>query len=194
MDRYLARRTYLKAIAIFPKGDCWHGGGLWTGKNKYWLNDGHGHTPLRDSTAISRDTHFQPPSYYGGECPGVYYLRLVRDGWTLAETLRLGKWKDMIIFTKPIGKGWTLRKLAHAELDSPEGKGCYWDEHELLPPGARSTIACPSWEWADLDGTRLVWAAGGKLNCARVTNAGLAGESELFDFNEMTFEAIEAPY
>src|SRR5262245_14610045 len=27
----IARAPYLKALAIFPKGDSWHGGGLWTG-------------------------------------------------------------------------------------------------------------------------------------------------------------------
>src|ERR1051326_875206 len=40
----LSRAPYLKALAIFPKGDCWHGGGLFTGKNRYWLNDGYGHS------------------------------------------------------------------------------------------------------------------------------------------------------
>ena len=190
----ISRAPYLRAIAIFPKGDCWHGGGLWTGKSNYWLNDGHGHTVLRDSTAVRRDTQYQPSQYYGGECPGVYYPRLVRDGWTLVERVRVAKLKDVIIFTKSIGKGWTLRKLAHAEIGAPPGKGCYWDEHELVPPGSGSAMAYPQWEWADLDGKRLVWAAGGKLNSAWVTTAGLARETELFDFNEMTFEAVEAPY
>src|SRR5688500_7460042 len=45
----ISRAPYLKALALFPKGDCWHGGGLWTGKRMYWLNDGYGHTLLRDT-------------------------------------------------------------------------------------------------------------------------------------------------
>jgi hypothetical protein len=190
----ISRVPYLKALAIFPKGDCWHGGGLWTEKKKYWLNDGHGHTVLRDSNAVSRDVEFRPDRYFGGECPGVYYPRLLRDGWTLVETVRIAKLKEMIIFSKPIGKGWTLRKLAHAEVGAPLGKGCYWDEHELVPPKSKSPIPCPQWEWADLDGNRLVWASSGKLSCGQVTRYGLASESVLFDFNEMAFEAIEAPY
>ena len=36
----IARAPYLKAFIVFPKGDCWNGGGLWTAKNTYWLNDG----------------------------------------------------------------------------------------------------------------------------------------------------------
>jgi len=39
----ISRAPYLKALALFPKGDCWHGGGLWTGDRRYWLNDGQEH-------------------------------------------------------------------------------------------------------------------------------------------------------
>jgi hypothetical protein len=28
----ISRAPYLRAIGFFPKGDCWHGGGLFTGK------------------------------------------------------------------------------------------------------------------------------------------------------------------
>src|SRR5215468_8177777 len=45
----ISRTPYLKAIALLAKGDCWHGGGLFTGDRKYWLNDGHGHQLLKDS-------------------------------------------------------------------------------------------------------------------------------------------------
>jgi hypothetical protein len=38
----ISRAPFLKALAVFPKGDCWHGGGLWTASRKYWLNDGNG--------------------------------------------------------------------------------------------------------------------------------------------------------
>jgi hypothetical protein len=185
---------YLKAIALFPKGDCWHGGGLWTGKSTYWLNDGYGHTVLRDSSAVRRDPDYQPATGYGGECLGVYYPRLLRDGWQLIERVQVEKWKSKDIFEKPMGKGWILRKIAHAEVGAPIGKGCYWDEHELRQTSVESAIACPEWEWADLDGKQLVWAAGGKLKAAQVKKTGLTNERELFDFNGMAFSPIEAPY
>lgn len=197
----ISRVPYLKAIAFFTKGDCWHGGGLWTAKKKYWLNDGYGayghgygHTIAHDTTAVSRDLQYRPIGPYGGECPGVYYHRLLRDGWKLVNGLNVCKWKDIDIFEKSIGQGWVLRKIAHAEMNSPVGKGCYWDEHELVGPAENQTIHCPTWEWADLDGKRLVWAANGKLCAAQIQKYGLAEEVELYDFNDMTFEAIEAPY
>lgn len=189
----ISRVPYLKAIAFFPKGDCWHGGGLWTGKNTYWLNDGYGHTIASDTTVVLRDRNYHPSGCYGGECLGVYYHRLLRDGWSLVE-VNVGERKDKDIFEKNIGKGWILRKIAHAEAGAPVGKGCYWDEHELVGPAENQIIRCPNWEWADVDGKRLVWAANGKLSAAAIRREGLADEVDLHDFNDMTFEAIEAPY
>jgi hypothetical protein len=190
----ISRAPYLKALALFAKGDCWHGGGLWTGNSTYWLNDGHGHSVLRDTTAVRRDKTRPPSESYGGECLDVYYHRLQRDGWTFIQRQRLAKWKEQYIFEKPLGHGWTLRKIAHAEVGAPVGKGCYWDEHELVHPKSEARILCPKWEWADRDSQRLVWASDGKLMCARVDKHGLEDETELFDFSEMAFEPIKAPY
>ncbi len=191
----ISRAPYLKASAFFPKGDCWNGGGLWTGKNTYWLNDGlHAHTILRNTTAVRRDQNYCPSPSYGGECLGVYYHRLQRDGWSLMDSQFIGAWRDQDIFEKTLGKGWILRKIAHAEIGAPAGKGCYWDEHELVGPKGTSTIPCPDWEWAELDGDRLVWTANGKLHAASLHKDGLADQTELYDFNDMAFEAIAAPY
>jgi len=190
----ISRAPYLKALALFPKGDCWHGGGLWISNRTYWLNDGYGHSALRDTTLVRRDPQYCPSEYYDGEDLGVYYHRLMRDGWTLTEQGYVGKWKDKDVFEKPIGHGWTLRKIAHAELGASEGKGCYWDEHELAHARSNTIIACPKWEWADLDGKRLVWTNDGKLTCARIKTSGLTDMTQLCDFNDLTFEPLEAPY
>lgn len=190
----ISRAPFLKALAMFPKGDCWHGGGIWTANGKYWLNDDGGHSIQRDTSGVRRDPKWRPSDSYGGECPGVYYPRLIRDGWTLEESARVGKWRDIVIFEKPCSHGWVLRKLAHAQVGAPPGKGCYWDEHELIRPSSGASIACPKWEWADMDGKRLVWACEGRLESGRLTAQGLANEKTLFDFNDMTFAAIEAPY
>lgn len=190
----VSRVPYLKALALFPKGDCWHGGGLWTGKRTYWLNDGYGHSILRDTTLVRRDLKYRPSKNYGGEDLGVYYHRLIREGWTRVECENAERLRGRDIFEKSIGSGWRLRKIAHAEVGAPEGKGCYWDEHELIHARSGTIIAHPKWEWADLDGDRLVWAINGKLMCSRLNRSGLTRETELQDFNEMTFEPIQAPY
>ena len=130
----IARVPWLKAVVLFGKGDSWNGGGLFTSNSRYWLNGGCGHFPMRDSRELRQDTKFQPDASYGGECPGVYYLRLQRDGWRLKTILAESRWVRCAVFEKPLPKGWILRKLAHEETGSPPGKGCYWDEHELEQP------------------------------------------------------------
>jgi len=64
----------------------------------------------------------------------------------------------------------------------------------LVLGGSVRCIPCPDWEWADIDGERLVWAAGGKLFASTLDQDGMTQEAELQDFSEMTFEPIEAPY
>lgn len=189
----ISRAPFLKALAMFPKGDCWNGGGLWTGNGLYWLNDGYGHAVMHDVQYLRRDFNWHPSVNYGGECPGIYYHRLMRDGWTLAGQERAGSRNDGFVFEKPCPRGWTLKKISHAQIHAGPGKGCYWDEHVLVHP-SRGSITCPDWEWADLDGDRLVWATGGRLETGRLTPQGLTDRRMLHDFNDMVFEAIAAPY
>ena len=125
---------------------------------------------------------------------GTYDPRLLQAGWKLIDRIPVAKWNHQDIFEKSIGKGWVLRKIAHAEVGSPEGKGCYWNEPELVNQHKDIVIACPQWEWADLDGDRLVWAENGKLHTTNMKPSGLGHQVELFDFNPMSFTPIQAPY
>lgn len=190
----ISRAPYLKAIALFPKGNCWYGGGLFTGKHTYWLNDGYGQSMLRATSELRHDPDFEPEGAVGGECRSVYYPRLLRDGWQRGEPRPVPYWKPDEVFEKQLPGNWTLRKIAHADIGAPPGKGCYWDEHELVHAEAGIKIKCPDWEWADLDRDRLVWATGGKLWAGRLDKYGLVDEVELLDLNPMAFERIQAPY
>ena len=48
---------------------------------------------------------------------GVYYPRLLRDGWTLDEPIRRAGWIDR--FEKPLAYDWMLVKLAHRSTNPP---------------------------------------------------------------------------
>ena len=190
----ISRAPYLKALAFFPKGDCWQGGGLFIDHDRYWLNGDGCHLQGRNSTTLHRDQDYRPAGGRGGECLGVYYPRLLRDGWRLNDHLSAGITDQCDIFEKPIGNGWVLRKYAHAQVGSPPGKGCYWDEHELVQAQSNLCLQQPGWEWADLDGTRLIWAESGCLWTGSLTDSGLAEPRLLYDFNHMTFQRRTAPY
>lgn len=190
----ISRAPWLKAIALFGKGDCWNGGGLFTSNSTYWLNDGYGHFVVSETRELRRDTRFRPEGWYGGECPGVYYLRLQRDGWTLVDTLKNSRWETCTIFEKQHSKGWILRKLAHAETGAPPGKGCYWDEHELEHPALGTRYDHPGWEWADFDGRAVVWAEDGFLYRAPLYTKSIGEARAIFDSNKLVFEPRKAPY
>jgi hypothetical protein len=189
----ISRAPWLKAIELIGKGDCWEGGGLFLSKDSYWLNDRYFSKDkiLQHTPALQRRDDYAPPRF-GAECTGVYYPRLLRDGWTLIER-RGAKFDQVTVFEKSLPNGWTLRKTAHEQVGSPPGKGCYWDEHELAGPSGEAH-PCPGWEWAERDRSRLVWAEGGCLYQAPCKKSGIGPAALLHDFNAYRFEAIQAPY
>jgi hypothetical protein len=142
---------------------------------------------------------YQPEGGSGNECLGVYYPRLIRDGWRFIE--RLDRTPsgargpvNLDVFEKAFVDGWSLRKLAYASVEHRVGTGCYWDVHELMHPRREIVIPQPKWEWAEVDDSRLVWAEDGALHSGRVNKSGLCKTKLLADFNGMKFEAIAAPY
>jgi len=194
----ISRTPYLTAVSLWAKGDCWNGGGLFVDDRTYWLNDGYGHTHLDDTGEVSRAKDPPYRTRWGGECWGVYFERLLRDGWTMRPEVSADARLDaMVVWDKPLWHGWTLRKLARAQVGPPPGKGVYYEEHELIGP---RELMRHDWQWADVDRDRLVWAETGKLFAARLTNASAQREDplddvrELYDFNDMTFTPLRAPY
>lgn len=195
----VARAPWLKALSLMPKGDTWHGGGLFTGNRKYWLNDGfshvndsHAHEILTVTSEVQR-----VPAYdrrWGtGECPGVYYPRLERDGWTYIIREEVADYHWRTVFEKPLSHGWTLRKLCH-EQGRNRKAGPYWDDHVMVT-GSGDEIAFPDWEWAELIGRQVAFSRGGCLYRVQIKNRDkLVAERLIHDFNGYTFEEREAPY
>lgn len=193
----VSRAPWLKAISLYGKGDCWEGGGLFLTKNKFWLNDRYfmPEKTLRESNEVYRDASYIPEGHFGAEDTGVYYRRLLRDGWQITNRIERGQWDVTTIFEKVCPQGWVLRKFAHEQIGAPPGKGCYWDEHKLINEPSETIIPCQDWEWAEVDRKTIVWASGGCLY--RANFAGKTGLSEakmLYDFNPLEFEEVIAPY
>lgn len=190
----VSKAPWLKALDLYRKGDCWEGGGLFLSNKSYWLNDRYfsKSSVMKASQEVARDSTYKPAQSYGAECTGVYYPRLLRDGWSLVERRQIGSWDAVTIFEKVLPKKWVLRKIAHEQVGAPPGKGCYWDEHQLLTPNG-GVMPRPDWEWAELDGNRLVWAQGGQLGASRLAGSEWS-DTWLHDFNPYVFEERVAPY
>ena len=193
----VSRAPFLKALDLYAKGGTWNGGGLFTSNRAYWLNEPHlgPSDVLRRGSGLDADRGAGPKERFGAECTGVYYPRLLRDGWTLTEQASRSRWHAVRVFEKPLPGGWLLRKTAHGQVGSAPGKGCYWDEHAVEHPGRGERIACPDWEWAERDGNTLVWARSGALFRTRLrVAADLERATCLRDFAADRLEQVVAPY
>jgi hypothetical protein len=190
----VSRAPYLKALTLIPQGDCWLGGGTFLSSSEYWFNRGYQYSLLRDESGLSCNLEYPWPERYGYECTSVYYPRLLRDGWLLQHREPTGAGDRIALFEKNIDEQWTIHKIAHQTNHNLKGKGCYFDEHMLRNRHTQVAVECPSWEWAEVDGDRLVWAEYGKLFSGRLDANGLIDVKELLDFNTLQYEELEAPY
>jgi len=193
----ISRAPWLKAVAFYPWGDCWGGGGLFLDNRHYWLNGGGGPGPTGwEAHGLARDESFRPEGYGNGECLGVYFPRLMRDGW---ERLNYDpasprvKPYETVDFRKPLAGGWVLWKTAHAG-DAPPGRATYWDTH-WLEGAAGELIERPGWDWAERDGDDLLFAEAGRLWRQRIAaDRVLADPVLVHDFDAERYAEREAPY
>lgn len=88
----VSRPPWLHAELFYPKGDTWHGGGVWLGPSRLWLNLPAA-TPARDGDRDPRELGLSIEWGYSayGEDEGPFYRRLERDGWIRAGALEQGR-------------------------------------------------------------------------------------------------------
>jgi hypothetical protein len=146
----------LKAAALWGQGDTWGGGGMFISNDSFWLEADANTFLIRDDSGLRRET-------YGPHRP--YKSRLERDGWIAKMSGTNGP-----IFEKTIRHGWILRRIG------------YSGGYELEQPG-ECKLAFPTWEWAEWDRQRIVWADGGCLWAAKVGAHKLGSARTLYDFN-----------
>ena len=190
----ISRAPYLKALDLWFNGTAWNGGGLFLDNRKVWLNaPAPGIATLRRARFdlkldVSQDFPFE--THFGGECPGVYCHRLVRDGWAAKHQA-----ENSVVYEKPLAFGWALQKLFVSGHPDHAGYGCYWERHRIVNQERRLKIDGSGWRWADYDAprNRILYAKNGILYALPVA-ADFGTPAMLKNFNGMKFEAVKAPY
>ncbi|MEQ1745493.1 MAG: hypothetical protein ABMA02_08710 [Saprospiraceae bacterium] len=198
----ISRTPYLRAIALYGDEETWLGGGAFLNDKSYYVNGGMFFNTLRESKevvmkkpapkaqAISLQEAAAQSKYPMTGDLGVYCHRLERDGWSLAT----GHIKNHFVFEKPFGRNGLLKMLVNQGSSGKTGKPSTWSEYSLVHLPTQTVQRFPDWEWADVDRSRLVWAAKGQIWAGLLSGTGLTGEKMLHDFSDMRFEAIKAPY
>lgn len=182
----VSRFPYLKAIGRWGIPTAATGGGFFVSENRCLLIQWDGIYQECKEITLEVD---QPDDDFRLDCRSVYIRRQLRDGWRLHS-----KVDEVIRFEKPLGDNRVLRNIFDDTQRLGLQRGFCPSEYELRDSGSGEVQFCRDWEWADIDGGRLLWAEGGKIFSADVAPQGLGPATMLHDFNDMTFQEIEAPY
>lgn len=217
----ISRPPWFTALALWPKGDAWGGGGLFDSSMRLRLN--HRTEPFRrkDETALADG--FKLPKRFAveplgehagwGEDDPIRVMRLQRDGWLLVQGAQGIRWEGVgapvgataetpEILAKPLntrsGLLYTLRVARHGRFER-DGRSNV-ETAELVGPGPEQATLreLGPVDWADLDHNGdVLWAWAGKLwrlpRPRRVADFATAAPRLLADFNDMRFEAIAPP-
>jgi hypothetical protein len=207
----ISKPPYLTALALWPKGDGWGGGGLFDSELSIELNHRPGEDVLQEGFRLKKKMRIH---LYGtrpgwGEDFPIYHSLLLRTGWRL---LREGKsekpdWSAKIVweFIQPItyekkSRGGRFLRMLIKGM-SQKNDAWYWVDYDVLSPNQELLFTLSRTDWADWDGDGdLLFAKNGKLfrlnkkNFSRFQSRGDEALKQIADLNELKFESKEAPY
>ena len=171
----VSRPPWLTAVALWPKGDAWGGGGLWDDERILQVNHRPTQMKLGEGFTIPKRIRVSTPireGYGEGEDFPIWGARLHRDGWTCtspgeSKEQRLNA-KLWMIFDPPMvwekprpGAPKTKLRMIIRGL-SERGGAWYATDHEVMSPGV--TRALPGTSWADWDRNGdLLYTEGGGI-------------------------------
>lgn len=205
----LSRPPWLTALALWPKGDGWGGGGHFETQNSIALNHRESEMALAEGFTLPQTFQVKPFGTYSGwgEDDPVWSSRLERDGWILVsageEASRHRNAKVWIEFNPPITwqkqhplspNQYTLQMtiLGIKERNGP----WYVVEHQVVTANGEPHNLGRS-DWADWSPTGdLLFAKAASLYRVRYADGALAPPShaeELIDLSLYTFTRRKSP-
>lgn len=193
----VSRPPYFTALALWPKGNCWHGGGLFIHERHIWLNHRPEHAEPHPDHRPPRRIRVQPNPFAHGEDWPVMERRLERDGWVFVRDVEAHH-RDRQWFTDVPGlaeKEHGSRRLTLQWLDSRVGPYGWPDiryDYRVVDSEKRVRFDAGEAEWADWDHRgRMVFVREGKL--LAWDSAAPESVSEIADFNDDKPAAVPPP-
>lgn len=191
----VSRPPYLTALALWPKGDCWHGGGLFESNRRLLLN----HRPI--AAVPHRDhlpTHLrvEPNPAACGEDDPLFSQRLARNGWKVKQEWLVKQHRPHRFFET--AQPEILEKLSpnkeHAiRLTRSFDRLDCSEEFEVSAHGKNWKTKLDAVSWAEWDHQgRLVFARDGKIIAASIAKDGLQ-ETVLIDLTKSKPTPMPAP-
>lgn len=183
----ISEPPHYKAVALWPKGDCWHGGGLFKSNRDVWINHYPEASKPHPNHVPTLFSVTDNPKAWGEDEP-IHSMRLERDNW---KRVQWGYFKEKEkccvtertdIWEKGGRKGKRLRREL-LEIDFKAYGGPYIERFSIIPKNGEP-IEITGATWADLDQKgKLVFARSGKIFRGTLTKHGI-DEKELIDLND----------
>jgi hypothetical protein len=192
----ISKPPYLTALALWPKGDCWNGGGLFRSDKALALYHAPA-TKAHPEHKPPRWLHVTLTDHGRGEDDPIFSDRLERDGWKLEQEWKVEsrgypKWyhtEQPEIRRKLNRNQKSAVQLIRAinRLDYTEEFFAVTDKGTCVAPITRAS-------WADWDQNgRLVFCKDGRVYAATLGVAGDWKEAELANFNSSKPVPLPAP-
>lgn len=192
----ISRPPYLTALALWPKGDCWNGGGLFRSNKTlvlYHLDSAEPHPDHKQPGWL----HVTRSGRGRGEDDPIFSDRLERDGWKLKQewkTELLGHPKWFQTTQAEVRERPSRNRKFILRLTRSISRLDYAEEFSVRHDGDAHPIALPRASWADWDHKgRLVFCRDGKVFAARPDDNGSWDEMELADFNSSKPRPLPPP-
>ena len=206
----ISRPPFLTALALWPKGDAWGGGGQFKSSNHLLLNHRANEMQLAEDFSLSKRLKVDPFGKHSGwgEDNPAWSERLERDGWILVAAGSIVKAdfdaKVKIEFDPPVTwekvhpiwpHRYTLR-MSIGGLNERDGPW-YLIDHAVIDDDGSEVVKLGRSDWADWsDSGDLLFALSGRLHRLRRTSKNLPALGEaitLADFSDRKFRELKAP-
>jgi hypothetical protein len=205
----ISKPPYLTALALWPKGDGWGGGGLFDSELSIQLNHRRGEDVLADGFRLRKNMRvrlFGDRPGWGEDFP-IYHSLLIRNGWNLVaqgddgkpdwEAQVVWRFKEPIIYEKAANGGQRLQMVIKGV--NQRNDAWYWVDYNVLNDRGVLLFSLPRTDWADWDGSGdLLFAKEGKLfrlkkkDCARLQSTAGEASKQVADLSALKFEAKSA--
>jgi len=163
----ISRPPFLTALALWPKGDAWGGGGVFDDDRSVRLNHRPGEDDLAPDFSLPGKVkvgRFGQYSGHGEDFP-IYHVLLERNGWTYCGQGTMGKPTPHrvypITYEKKTRSGMTLRMQMRGRGEG--GDTLYRTDHVVLDNAGHELFRFPGTNWADWHGGHLLFAKGCRL-------------------------------
>jgi hypothetical protein len=182
----VSKPPWLTALALWPKGDCWQGGGLFLGRRRLLLN----HPPNQATPHPKhrpRGLEVEPNPLASGENDPLYSMRLARNGWEERQVWER-EWRgyrEGYVTTAPgirtrAHPALPYRILLHRRIDGLK----YRETFHLEGPTGHLSLPDGRLDWVDWDQRgRVVALVDGKVLVAEVTAVGVGEWRTLIDLS-----------